>query len=283
LRRRRRRAVGFYTRGRGGSRRVHPITARIRKPPRGWPLFTPEVWGWYRNGERWRPIYRKSTRRRNYRNTASESGAPDLHPVKLEQRQRLADWIKEKGTVLELYAGKGNLSKNVYARKAKRLVLVDKDAKALRQAHKKLKGVVKHDIIAMDNMAFIENMNLDDYRGLVLVDFDPFGSPAKTAKAFFDKYPVNKPLLVAFTDGSSQHNRFIQDEEGKRWLRRTYGVARIPSSTREGVISTLDRFMHLQGRRHSFSVERVSVGHGDANTVYVGYLIKPGSRAGASH
>ena len=41
------------------------------------------------------------------------------------------------------------------------------------------------------------------------------------------------------------------------------------------MIDTLDRFMQLQGKKHGFTVERISVGHGDANTVYVGYLLRP--------
>jgi len=276
--------VAFRTRGRGKKRKVYPITARVGSKPKkripagySWPRFTKEVWGWYKdeNGQ-WKPIYGRSGGRRYYVTKAGQT-APDLHPVKFEQRGRLAARIRNKnGTILELYAGRGNLSKNVYMHHAGRLILVDSDAKALRIAHRRLGDRVEHEEYAMDNIAFIRNvlpkLDLDD---LTLVDFDPFGSPAKVAKEFFSVYKVRKPLYVAFTDGSSQHNRFIQNEEGRRWLRQTYGVNRIPSATREGVIDTLDRFMQLQGKKHGFTVERISVGHGDANTVYVGYLLRP--------
>jgi len=194
--------------------------------------------------------------------------------MKLEQRRQLERRIGKGGTVLEVYAGKGNLSSRLYARKGRRLILVDNDAESLQQAHRKLKGKALHETIAMDNVKWIsEEMQLEALRDLRLVDFDAFGSPADPAKAFFDRYPVNQPLVVAFTDGSALHNRYIQDEEGKRWLRETYGVSRIPASTRTGVISTLDKFMENEGRDHGFKAHKVSVAHGDANTVYVGYKL----------
>lgn len=54
-------------------------------------------------------------------NTSSGT-TPVLHPAKVEQRKALADQIKKKGTILELHGGSGNLTKEVYAPKAKKVV-----------------------------------------------------------------------------------------------------------------------------------------------------------------
>lgn len=48
------------------------------------------------------------------RYTAGSYGStPTLHPAKVKQRQVLVDKIGTKGTVLEVYAGKGELTKSV--------------------------------------------------------------------------------------------------------------------------------------------------------------------------
>lgn len=289
----RRRAIGFYSERRGRRRRVRPITepsghhgyrseisqAQIRSDlydRKDWPQFNSEIWGWYWEGSRWKPIYAKSSARREY-DTGTGYTAPTIHPVKLEQRRRLDENIQGRGgTVLELYAGRGNLSRHIYAKRGRKLILVDSDAEALQQAHQKLRGRCQHETIAKDNVRWIEEeMEPEELSDLLIVDFDAFGSPAEPAKAFFANYPVKKSMYVAFTDGSALHSRYCQDEEGKKWLRHEYGVNRIPNATREGSISTLDRFMQIQGREHGFKADKVSVAHGDANTVYVGYKISP--------
>ena len=243
-----------------------------------WPVFTPEIWGWYWSGRQWKPIYAHSSNFRAY-STGSYT-APTIHPVKLRQRMVLGQHIQRRGgTVIEVYAGRGNLSSKVYASRGRRLVLLDSDAKSLQQAHGKLKGRVVHETVCMDNVKWMnQEMNPRDYPDVVLVDFDAFGCPAEPAKAFFNNYPVKRPMYVAFTDGSSLHNRYIQDDEGRKWLRSTYGVNRIPDSSRAGTIGTLDQFMEVEGRKHGFSAEKISVGHGDANTVYAGYRITPTRR-----
>jgi len=135
--RHRRRAIGFYTRGKGRRRKVYPLTeasgARfssgvsatsisptILRNRNEWPDFTDEVWGWYWDDRvnRWEPIYGKSTERREY-DTGTGYSAPTIHPMKLEQRRRVEHRV-DSGTVLELYAGRGNLSRNVYAKRGRK-------------------------------------------------------------------------------------------------------------------------------------------------------------------
>lgn len=56
--------------------------------------------------------------------TPAKSVCPALHPNKANQRMELVEDLKG-GTVLELFAGEGNLSRHVYADKADRIIAVD--------------------------------------------------------------------------------------------------------------------------------------------------------------
>jgi hypothetical protein len=82
--------------------------------------------------------------------------APNLYPAKEAQR---SDLIKSLGggAVLELNAGRGNLTKEVYAKKLDKAVLVDSDKKALASADKKLKGKIKHETNVANNVRWLEN------------------------------------------------------------------------------------------------------------------------------
>ena len=135
--------------------------------------------------------------------TPSESMCPALHPNKAAQRSELVENLKG-GTVLELFAGEGNLSKHVYADKADRIIAVDMDSRALKKAEEKLKDNIEVETYPSHNVDWIENklpeMQLGD---LKVVDFDAFGSPADSMKAFFENYKVTHPMRVGVTDGSS--------------------------------------------------------------------------------
>lgn len=216
------------------------------------------------------------TKRRTYE--TGHTSCPDLHPAKLAQRKALADRMKKKGTVLEVYAGKGGLTKTVYAKKAEKVVLVDKNPKLLKKADKALRGRVKRELIVADNKAWLKNeLPQKQLKNLKLVDFDAFGSPAAQMKIFFDNYEVKKPLLVALTDGSTIYVGYCQNAKGRRWLKQHYGVDVLPGhfGTRNQQVEILNKFMRAQGKKHGFKVEPVSVAHGDVKTVYAGYKITP--------
>lgn len=236
------------------------------------------VLGYYKDERGVQPIMepKKGTKRRSYQ--TPHQSCPELHPAKLAQRKALADKMTSKGTVLELYAGKGGLTKEVYAKKANKVVMVDKNAKLLKKADKLLKGKVKREIILADNKAWLKNeMGQEQLNGLKLVDFDAFGSPAVQVKTFFDNYEVKKPLLVALTDGSAIYLGYCQNAKGRRWLKQHYGIDVLPAhfGTREQQVQILNKFMEAQGRKHGFKVEPISVAHGDVKTIYAGYKITP--------
>ncbi|MFQ6077224.1 MAG: hypothetical protein ACE5Z5_14015 [Candidatus Bathyarchaeia archaeon] len=197
-----------------------------------------------------------------------------MHPRKLEQRRQLLRRLRRRGTVVELFGGKGNLSRHAYGRRARTIILVDKDTRSLRQADRKLDGVVRHEVHPSDNIKWIrrEAGGLED---VVLVDFDAFGSPADAVKAFFKRFRVEKPILVGLTDGSARYTGYRQDDRGRRWIRRKYLVNIKPDGTREGQLRILDRFMEELGRRRGFTARRVNFAHGEGKVVYVGYRLSP--------
>jgi len=216
--------------------------------------------------------------------TPAKSVCPALHPNKANQRMELVEDLKG-GTVLELFAGEGNLSKHVYADKADKIIAVDMDSKALRKAEDKLEGEgVKVETYAANNVDWIED-KLPELKGtshlgnLKVVDFDAFGSPAESMKAFFSTYKVSHPMRVGVTDGSSVYvsQLGVADNEAKRreWIRRKYGVGYRGSWDRAKQMEILDSFMRRLGDEHGFKVREVNEDHGDQWAVYKGYTVSP--------
>jgi len=201
----------------------------------------------------------------------------NLNPVKAEQRRRLIN-DAPRGTVLELYAGKGYLTRDVYAGKASRVILVDKDKRALGQAERRLKGKVRREIYVGDNRAWIrDRMQGVDLSDLVAVDFDAFGSPTDTMQVFFDHYKVRGPLYVSLTDGSALSYSFHRAGAGPVMARKHYHsrIGREDMGTLRGQVKMIDHFMKEEGKKHGFTAEPVSIAKGHQKTLYAGYLLKP--------
>jgi len=205
--------------------------------------------------------------------------APALHPAKQLQREQLTSMLPKKGTVLELYAGRGNLSKSVYSKNADKLILVDMDKDALGNARRKLEGV-RHETYPLENTEFVDKHLNNGLRGelqkdLTLVDFDAFGSPADAMKSFFSKYEVKRPLYVGVTDGSFVFaQRHAHQEYGRDWVRKHYGVHMYPRN-REKYVEILDKFMDGLGEKHGFKSDRVNASHGEHGAIYLGYRLTP--------
>ena len=205
--------------------------------------------------------------------------APALHPAKQLQREQLVSMLPRKGTILELYAGRGNLSKSVYSKNADKLILVDMDKEALEKARRKLEGV-RHETYPSENTEFVEKHLNNGLRGelqkdLTLVDFDAFGSPADTMKSFFSHYEVKRPLYVGVTDGSFLYaQRHSRQEYGRDWVRKHYGVHMYPR-TREKYVEILDKFMDGLGEKHGFKSDRINASHGEHGAIYLGYRLTP--------
>lgn len=199
------------------------------------------------------------------------SGSPDLSPAKRWQRRALADYMN-KGTVLELYAGKGNLSKTVWAPKATKLILVDKREDYLKEAASKLKGKT-HVIVRANNLKWLENeLPQEQIDNLAAVDFDAFGSPSRQLNAFFNNLPVKRSMVVAVTDGSCIYAKIGDGHYKHQFFKENYG--RLVNGTRDSQLRALDGLMQKQVRKHGFKVHPINAGFG-RQTVYAGYKITP--------
>jgi hypothetical protein len=201
--------------------------------------------------------------------------APTLHKAKVEQRRKVVERMP-RGAVLELYAGKGYLTKEVYSKKATRVILVDSNKNSLNSANRRLKGTVKRELIAENNKKWIENeMDPAELRDLTLVDFDAFGSPTETMSTFFDHYPIKRPLYITATDGAAQYYQQNPNARGKESARRLYHNVPRNYGTVRGQVEMLDTFLDKEGRIHHFRAEPVSLAKGNASTIYAGYKLVP--------
>ena len=126
----------------------------------------------------------------------------ELNAEKRQQRAEAARYLRNHHTILELYAGEGNLSEKVYAPlNPRRMVLVDDDARALEKAKVRLARFgVKKEFYPMPNEQFIKRGYLRKYPDISLVDFDAYGSPSRTVQLFFDNYRVRQPMIATLTD-----------------------------------------------------------------------------------
>jgi len=213
--------------------------------------------------------------------TKGELVAPSLHPNKLEQRKELVKDVKG-GTVVEMFAGEGNLTKQVYADKMKadKIVAVDVDSRALKKVEEKVKDKTEIETYPSHNVKWAEQqLPYQDLRDVKVVDFDAFGSPADAVQAFFDNYEVKRPMRVGLTDGSGLYiaQLGVADDEAKRreWIRKEFGVSYSGQWNREKQKQILDNFMERQGREHGFKVQKVNEAHGDQWAIYKGYKIIP--------
>jgi hypothetical protein len=217
-----------------------------------------------------------------------------LNPRKLAQRKELIEKARE-GTVLELFAGRGNLSKAAFKPKARRFILVDADGEELAKALKATNGVETKAYVA-DNIDWCEhelkNERLSD---LSYVDFDAFGSPAPAMKAFFENYKVKRPIYVGLTDGAGHYIgqvRYPADlplpKRREKWIRQHYGVKVDGQKwNKQEQVRIFDEFMHRMGKEHGFKAERVNadtgggqgvgkdVRHRSQYAIYLGYRLTP--------
>jgi tRNA G26 N,N-dimethylase Trm1 len=211
--------------------------------------------------------------KRGYR--TPDQTCPDLTPSKEVQRQELADKLRG-GTVLETYAGKGELSEKVYSKKADKIVALDKNKELLMKTDRRLDRKVKHEVIVSDNVKWLDkHMDPKQLEKLRLVDFDAFGSPAKPARSFFKHFPIRRKMYVALTDGSKMFLGYKKGYDQQKWLRENYGIHMKSKGTREDQIRILDAFMKAQGQVHGFNVQPINVAYDKHHAVYAGYEISP--------
>jgi hypothetical protein len=199
----------------------------------------------------------------------------DLNANKMRQRWFAAKALSGHRTILELYAGEGNLSERVYARlNPRRMVLVDDDQGALERARQRLaKFSIKKEFYPISNERFIKD-HLGRYSDISLVDFDPYGSPGRTVAKFFERYRVRQPMIVALTDGLPVDMRPWRTID----YMDMYSLGKSVSPPSVGEICQMhDVMMKNLGARSGFVAKRLNRDFGgrSGRAVYGAYLLRP--------
>lgn len=189
----------------------------------------------------------------------------ELNAEKHRQRAEAARYLRNHQTILELYAGEGNLSEKVYAPlNPRRMVLVDDDARALEKARVRLARFgVKKEFYPMPNEQFIERGYLRKYSDVSLVDFDAHGSPSGTVQLFFDNYRVRQPMIAALTDS------FL------------IAIKQAGAPTLGDICMCHEAMMRNLGARRGFKSWRIGQAFGakSARVVYAAFLLRPVSKS----
>jgi hypothetical protein len=199
----------------------------------------------------------------------------ELNAEKHRQRAEAARYLRNHQTILELYAGEGNLSEKVYAPlNPRRMVLVDDDARALEKAKVRLARFgVKKEFYPMTNEQFIKRGYLRKYPDVSLVDFDAYGSPGRTVQLFFDNYRVRQPMIAALTDGFPTDMRPWKQVN---WS-DMYALKQARPPTLGEICTFHDAMMRNLGARRRFKSWRIGRAFGgkSGRAVYGAYLLRP--------
>jgi hypothetical protein len=204
--------------------------------------------------------------------------ADSLSRQKLKTRRNLADATDKKGMTIELFAGMGNLTNAVYLPFAKKCIMIEKDPKYADFLRKKFGE--KAQIYNTDNITFIkEHLKELDPNDITLVDFDAFGSAAKTINMFFDNFKVTKKIGVAITDGIAgklAYMRWKPEQMATDLIRLGYPVVeRKGMALSVFVWHLLKRLMERIASQQNCDLTVVSQNHNRAMTVYTSYLLEP--------
>jgi len=208
-----------------------------------------------------------------------------LNPSKLTQRMVCAKRMRKDGVTLELFGGRGMLTKAVYSRFASKHYLVEEDIEEVEEARKISNTAVFHS----NNLDWC-NTKLGEIGRLDLVDFDAFGTIVPAVRAFFANYKVTAPLIVTVTDGYATHIHFkFRDPRALADDLLQHGYPVIPKSGMNAsvffshVLRVL--FEHI-GKTDNFTVEQINTTTGKGansgpirtagkNTVYSGFMLRP--------
>lgn len=209
--------------------------------------------------------------------TEAGSTAVALNKQKLKTRIKLSNLAPKNYTSLELFAGKGNLTRAVYQKSAKRCICVEYNKTTFLELIQNTdQNKVK--CYNMNNLLFVEN-ELSNYPNIDIVDFDAFGSITPIITKFFENYKVKKPLLIGITDGYLvRAKRMLQDKAklADMMIKGGYpSVARGGLSGSKFIEKTVDLFMQKMATKHKFKIKRIVADNNRMSTIYMGYRITP--------
>lgn len=221
------------------------------------------------------------------KSAATHGNEPDyeeLSKAKFDQRAQAARYLSKHSTILELYAGKGMLSSQVYAKlNPRRMVLVDDDPANLEQAKAQLgKTGIRADYYPMKNQQFIKKGYLKKYPDVSLLDFDAYGTPGPLVKQFFENYRVRQPMVLMLTDGFPIHIHRRKDPNEVNTSAAVdyddvYSLKSWQAPSLGDVCGMHDTMMKNLGARGRFKSWRINRGFGgkSGRVVYAAYLLRP--------
>lgn len=200
---------------------------------------------------------------------------------KVRQRMEVVAQISRRGCFLELFAGKGFLSR-LYAKYAEKLILVDSNESYLKEAEKKINGLVPYEIYCKDNILFIKEdlPRIAESEDIVYVDFDAFGCPSPQIFAFFSTFKVKRPLWISITDGSGLHMGYVSRDWNKyfSFIDKMYRVKRLKWERANVALYQHCLLVDL-GVKYGFTVKKINQAvRRKGFPVYMGFYIEPASR-----
>jgi len=208
---------------------------------------------------------------------------PRLDLVNRREKVRLRLWTLgfwRQETVLDLYAGEGNLSR-LYAPRCERLICVEKDGEVFKSLHESMRGFENVSLINRDNMEFLEELNEPC---ISFVDFDAYGCPNRQIGKFFEKYPVERAIMVNVTDGTLLNlSRLATIDLEEHYLVNLFPkgyLSRRNFDSKRGLrrlLPWLQRtFINLLAAKHGFSTSFIyHAMNREANVTYYGFIAYP--------
>ncbi len=180
--------------------------------------------------------------------------------------------------IIELYAGVGRLTREIYAPQYDELVLVENDDGNFRRLVRTVGRVAGVHYYRRDNADFVRD-DLGAHLDFSAADFDAFGAPGELVQSFFDAIAgkVAEPFLLLMTDGGLLSLRRRGDINLYRYY--LYG----PDQVRRPPAGLADRFEELQrdfiaevSRRAGFGSRAVGARRNHNQTVlYSAYVVTP--------
>jgi hypothetical protein len=207
-----------------------------------------------------------------------EGDVDHVNPEKFAFRAAALRHDRRRAKIIELYAGVGYLTREVYAPQYDELVLVEKDEGNFRRLVRNVGRLAGVHYYRRDNADFVAG-DLAAHLDFSAVDFDAFGAPGELVQSFFAAVAgkLGAPFLLLLTDGGLLSLR----RRGDINLYRYYLHG--PDEVRRPPAGLADRFEGLQrafvakaAARTGFAARPVAARRNHNQTVlYSAYVITP--------
>jgi hypothetical protein len=207
--------------------------------------------------------------------------AEALNREKLKQRRKLANEVEDDdGTVIEMFAGRGNLTNAVWKPHSKKNILIEYNADTVKEYTSKIVDPDRSVIYQMSNIDFAEeHLKEIPPEDITAIDFDAFGSVIPIITKTLEHFKPVRPLVVGITDGIGSNLVRISRQKDEL-LNRLTELGYVPMA-REGLnmnmymIKVISKTMELIAKDHGLSCEKINGTHNRKSTVYCGYVLKP--------